>query len=930
MNSLILARHSVVAMLFACMVAAGTTLAAGNDAQPYASRIAGAVSAPKQTFPALDMEQIAREDALADFKGNPGGYRFAIAREVHITPLDHGQWDRGSDGRWTWRLKVETPDAVHLNFGFTRFKLPPSGRLMIIAADGRTAMGPYTAEDHLPTGQLWTQVLNGAGALIELSVADGEQDQVDLQLSRIGHGYRGFGYLTKHCKSGACNMDVACLGDGDPWNAPRRSVGAITIGGTDTCSGSLVNNTINNRRMLFATATHCGLTAGSVASVLVYWNYESPTCRAPGSSASGIPTPRPSTTSAGLAFIAATENPFIGTPGPRSDWTLVELAGTPNPAWNLHWAGWDRRATPAVCAAPIDPASTAGLCASIHHPGVDEKRITFVQQNFEVGNITNGVGVHWHAFWDPTPPVLPNIPPPVPNPIPPNVTEGGSSGSPLYTAQQRLVGVLSGGPSQCGSTGANLSDFYGALFHSWDGVAGSTPTTRMRDHLDPANTGAETLDGINQCNAPSIPIGIDAVASAPNRISVSWSAVAAAERYRVYRSSGACPGSAYAQIAEVVAPATTYNDNTVSGGSVYSYAVTAFDDTEACESVRSACDSDTATGVCSLAPSFAGLSSAASAATPTCAINLNWQAAGGNCGAGSNLAYNVYRGTSSGFVPAPANRIVTCGTGTTYADSGVASGTRYHYVVRAEDQGASGGGGACGGVQETNTVERSAVPGGPSNGFSVDDVEGAPDNFVASGTGTVGANFVVSTLQARSPTHSWFAIDPANLSDRRLTYAAAVPVPVVSPGSLNFWHRYDTEASTPTPTLGYDGGVFEYSLDGGVTWSDILAAQGTVPVNAGRITAGPYNRTISSSFGSALAGRQAWSGDSGAFIQTSVNLADFAGRSVTFRFRFASDNSVGDTGWFIDDIDAVSFGVCGVPLPDALFSNGFEGAVPGQ
>lgn len=49
---------------------------------------------------------------------------------------------------------------------------------------------------------------------------------------------------------------------------------------------------------------------------------------------------------------------------------------------------------------------------------------------------------------------------------------------------------------------------------------------------------------------------------------------------------------------------------------------------------------------------------------------------------------------------------------------------------------------------------------------------------------------------------------------------------------------------------------------------------------------------------------------------------------MTFRFRFASDSSVADTGWFIDDIDAVSFGVCGVPLPDALFGNGFEEPPP--
>ena len=58
----------------------------------------------------------------------------------------------------------------------------------------------------------------------------------------------------------------------------------------------------------------------------------------------------------------------------------------------------------------------------------------------------------------------------------------------------------------------------------------------------------------------------------------------------------------------------------------------------------------------------------------------------------------------------------------------------------------------------------------------------------------------------------------------------------------------------------FDGYVVEYSLDGGTTWSDILAAQGTVPANPNRFLLNPYNSTLSTGFNNPLPGRRAWSG----------------------------------------------------------------------
>jgi len=454
-------------------------------------------------FPALDMSKIAAEDAAP--KSKPP--RFAIARDVQFVPGKQGNWTETSDGRSTWRLQVNTPDAVHLNFGFSRFKLPESAQLLIRSNDGKGMLGPFTARDNSATGQLWTQILPGTAAEIELSVDTVERARIDLLLSRVGHGYRGFGFGGKLCKSGTCNMDVACLAGNDPWNEQRRSVAAITVGGTDTCTGALINNTRGDRRLLFATASHCVITGANVGQVLAYFNYESPSCRTPGSAASGQVVPKPNTTLAGLAFLAATDtigSPFPGNVNTRSDWTLLELRADPDPIrfanLNLFWAGWDRDPPPTNCSQPFSPSATDGLCASIHHPSVHEKRITFVQTPMQRDDYRGGTGlvasqIHWRADWDPTPPILPNIINP-PATLTPGVTEPGSSGSPLFNANRRLIGVLSGGASFCGVSPAGLNDQYGGLFHAWDGLG--TPTTRVRDYLDPLGTNPTSLNGITQ------------------------------------------------------------------------------------------------------------------------------------------------------------------------------------------------------------------------------------------------------------------------------------------------------------------------------------------------------------------------------------------------------------------------------------------------
>ena len=443
-------------------------------------------------YPALDMEALALEDSLNEALGKPP--RFAFPRDADFSLHTDGEWEVLGDTS-IWRMRVRADGAVLLNFGFSDLFLPEGAALYLYtasAAKSRTmdrfqVIGPYSASINREHGEFWTPNLHADDVIIEVNVPSAVREAAQFNISQVSQGYRGFGQAAREykqpadrmegngkqaCKdaagirSGACNQDVACLSEDDPWNEPRRSVGAYQRSGVFACTGSLVNNTANDQSMLFITATHC-INAAQTPSIVVYWNYEWPTCRRPGASGgTAVNPPDPNMTNSGGTFLAATSNPFGGNctaPNECSDVTLIELDDPADPDLELFWSGWDRRPPPTACAQGPGN-STGGLCASIHHPGVHEKRITWVADNIQIGNIAGAQNIHWHPFWHPNPPELLNMPPG--GPIPPAVTEPGSSGSPLYSADRRLIGVLSGGLAFCGATGASLSDLYGGLWHA--------------------------------------------------------------------------------------------------------------------------------------------------------------------------------------------------------------------------------------------------------------------------------------------------------------------------------------------------------------------------------------------------------------------------------------------------------------------------------
>ena len=417
-------------------------------------------------FVPLDVDRLLKEHPPR--KGQP--LRFAQRSQVDINHREHGNWS-STEGKAEWNFRIEAPGAVNLNLGFSRFFLPASARLEL-RVDGELLVRPFTSGDNEHHGELWTPVVAGSALDLRLEVADTERDRVELELSSVNRGFRALSFAAGALKigneapEGDCHIDVVCsasqsgVGSAiDQYREQIRSAGVYTLNGEDTCSGCAINNVRADRRPYFITAEHCGVNSSNASSMVVYWNHENSSCRTPGTSQNGRDGDGPiNSFNTGAVLRASFE---------ESDMALVELDDPIDPAHDVYLAGWSRT------------GEIPEMAIGIHFPNTSEKRISFdfddLRSTQYYNTASDSNATYWMVVdWDH------------------GSTEGGSSGSPIYDQNGRMVGQLSGGDAACGN---DDPDWYGKFSGGWEG--GGSPETRLRDWLDPDRTGTLTLDGVS-------------------------------------------------------------------------------------------------------------------------------------------------------------------------------------------------------------------------------------------------------------------------------------------------------------------------------------------------------------------------------------------------------------------------------------------------
>lgn len=444
-----------------------------------------AIATTDYTLPATDI--IAEKQAAVN---HPSGLvKVAAATAIKDITLNKGQtsvgqWTQVDPNTWQWELRFHSDHATSLNIGMSDVFLPHSAQLVVSGTNKFQPAQVFTDQNNSQHGFLWSGEIEGSEALITLTVDAAEKAFVQLGIDQVARGFHRASDTDWLNKSGSCNVDVACEA-GEGWDADISSVGRYTFqtsSGGFLCTGQMINNTANDGTPYFLTADHCGYSGNSgqvslserqnvAASIQLIWNYQSQTCRAPGSAISGqnISTSTFQNRQSGASYVAS--NPF-------TDVALVELNQTPNAAYSIEYAGWDRSDA-------VPDAVTA-----IHHPSGHAKRISHENDPVTISSyfssVSPGNSSHFRIEdWDT------------------GTTEGGSSGSGLWNEDHLLVGQLHGGTAACGN---DDPDWYGRLAVSWD--HGTTANARLKDWLDPGNTGQMTLQGTGGCEAPSLEISV--------------------------------------------------------------------------------------------------------------------------------------------------------------------------------------------------------------------------------------------------------------------------------------------------------------------------------------------------------------------------------------------------------------------------------------
>ncbi|MCU0443998.1 MAG: immune inhibitor A [Microscillaceae bacterium] len=437
----------------------GTPYSFGTDFQGLKS-----VEASLQAIdlPKINWQKIREED-----QANPNSTRFAAAIAADFDLKKTGKWFILPNGDKLWQLKIRSAGALGLRVLFSQFKLAPTTQLFIYTENRQTVLGAFTHLNNLDSGRMGTDILPQETIVLEYYEPKGISEPTELAIWRIDHAYRFWKDLEKGFgDSGNCNVNINCP-LGDDWQLQKRGVVKIITtqnGGSDLCSGSLINNTRQDRTPYVLSAFHClGKEVGNAAQAYIdtwvfIFNYEAASC--------STPTLEPVSTQsiAGGTFVAGNEGTSRGATG--SDFLLVRLKQSVPNSYNAYFNGWDRNTNP--------PSQTT----CIHHPSGDIKKISVDTDPAIAANYLDRTTINknfWRVRWNAN-----------------TTTEGGSSGSPLFNQNQKIIGQLGGGSASCGNL--NGADYFGMLAVSWNN--GTSPQARLQDWLDPLNTGLATVNGL--------------------------------------------------------------------------------------------------------------------------------------------------------------------------------------------------------------------------------------------------------------------------------------------------------------------------------------------------------------------------------------------------------------------------------------------------
>lgn len=447
-----------------------------NKGNPKSWSISVNPQVEKINVQTIDIQRIVNEDATSDLiQGKP--YRVGILTNIDYDLNNSGIWTILPNGDRFWRFNISSKDALNLSVNFDELYIPEGASLYLYNDERSDLQGAYTNKNNNESNRLGSWFVKGDNLWVEYFEPSEVNGLGKIHLSEIIHGYRLAGEhqnddLQRGLNdSGACNQDVDCTVGADfdsTKDELKHSVAFLNMGNGFICSGGLINNVNNDKTPFFLTANHCyGTSNPALYSMRFNWI------------TSGTPRCGTFTNTANGPTNFVMNGSVLRAKNEVSDFMLVELNNDIPDTWDIRYAGWDRTDT--------DPIYEVG----IHHPtgdimkvcrddnGATKVNVSGIPTWFIGGLDDNNQSTFGTTGWEI------------------GVTEGGSSGSPLFDQNGRVIGQLWAGLAACtGTSDNNRYDYYGRFASSWTG--GGTNATRLSNWLDPDNAGVTTVDMLNQ------------------------------------------------------------------------------------------------------------------------------------------------------------------------------------------------------------------------------------------------------------------------------------------------------------------------------------------------------------------------------------------------------------------------------------------------
>ena len=417
---------------------------------------------PLFVCPTLDVDALKAEDIANDTIAL-GPRPFAIALDVGLSTNTDGAWET-VDSVQVWRQQIFSDGAYGLMVKLENINIPEKSSIFIYNDDMTYIVGPlqYELNQH---GTYLAELIPGQSVTVELVTIDKVETNIPyLTISSVAHDYMNLSapHLLASPIMPCVDIDVNCP-QYDSWVDQKRSVGMLVLQRSDgrftTMSGALINNTLNNGKPLFLTAFH-GFESWRVndmaSTAAVYFNWESANCN------SQIINRHY------YYMTGATVKSY----NPHIDYILLEFNWRLPSSYYPYFSGWKNDG--------VNPSQGTG----IHHPRANLKKIAqssnsfttnpynvYVPQPNNMPSRKIDAGTAWEVTFDE------------------GGIEPGSSGSPLFDENKKIVGVLSAGwLNVCG-----LENHYGTLKAAWTYTVDGVGT--MGAVLDPLFSGHKEILG---------------------------------------------------------------------------------------------------------------------------------------------------------------------------------------------------------------------------------------------------------------------------------------------------------------------------------------------------------------------------------------------------------------------------------------------------